>query len=478
MRYFSFLFVIIFSLWGCHAKSSTSAKTDTPLQSQAPLKPLQKGVIIDSVLSTDDPTQIYAIYLPAKYDSTKKWPVIYFFDPHGVGNLPVTLYKDLAEKYGFIIAGTYNSQNGMAWENTEKAARAFIRDIHTRLAVDNNRQYTFGFSGGAIVASMVAISEGGIAGVVACGGSLPEDHPPLKHPFSYISFVGDKDFHYVSVKQLDGLLDSTSLSHQFIVFNGKHQWPPVITAEQAFQWFDADAMRMKTMVVNDSIVKSIQEKFLTEAENWHKKGNIVQEYYAYKKLTHFLQGLSNVSKYLDQIKQLENSATLKAYFRDEGALEQEESQEIADFRSHFSQMDQAWWDAKISAMEKRIARDTTSPGALQTERMLSYLSLVMYMGAINEFNSHDYQGAAYFVKLYAMVDPGNPEHSYLAACLAMTDHNSTQAIKMLQNAVKLGFIDSKRLQQDSNFVALRNSVEYKQLLEKIASKPVKPDITK
>ena len=48
--------------------------------------------------------------------ATKKWPIIYFFDPHGVGNLPLILYKDLAEKYGFIIAGTYNSKNGMQWE--------------------------------------------------------------------------------------------------------------------------------------------------------------------------------------------------------------------------------------------------------------------------------------------------------------------------------------------------------------------------
>ena len=108
--------------------------------------------------------------------------------------LPVLLYKDLAEKYGFILAGTYNSQNGMAWENSEKAAKAFMKDTRMRLSLDNSRLYTCGFSGGAIVASMVAISEGGIAGVVTCGGSMPEDHPPLNILFHISLLLAIKIF--------------------------------------------------------------------------------------------------------------------------------------------------------------------------------------------------------------------------------------------------------------------------------------------
>jgi hypothetical protein len=82
------------------------------------------------------------------------------------------------------------------------------------------------------------------------------------------------------------------------------------------------------------------------------------------------------------------------------------------------------------------------------------------------------------VELYAMVDPENPEHSYLSACLDMTDHNSAKALQMLQNAVKLGFSDVKRLQKDSNFVSLHDAPEFKNLLNEIASRPEKLDMTK
>src|SRR5580658_9932230 len=208
MRYSVCLLIAPFLLFGCRGKSSTSSDNTSskdvaviPTRSLSTQKPLKTGVVIDSVICSDDPSQIYSIYLPAKYDTNKKWPVIYFFDPHGVGNLPVILYKDLAEKYGFIIAGTYNSKNGTQWETSEKAAQAFMRDTWMRLSLDNNRLYTSGFSGGAKVASMVAISDGGVAGVAACGGGFPEQHPPLKQSFAFISFVGEKDFNNINVKQ-------------------------------------------------------------------------------------------------------------------------------------------------------------------------------------------------------------------------------------------------------------------------------------
>jgi hypothetical protein len=480
MRYFISLFISCFLLWGCHSKPSAAKGNDiseTSGHSGAPLKPLKKGVVIDSVICSDDSSQIYSIYLPTNYDTTKKWPIIYFFDPHGVGNLPVKLYKDLAEKYGFVIAGTYNSKNGMQWNASEKAAEAFMKDTWVRLSEDNNRLYTFGFSGGAKVASMVAIADGGIAGVVACGGGFPEEHPPLKQPFTFISFVGNKDFNNVQVKQLDKLLDTTNLSHQLIVYNGKHQWPPVSVAEQAFQWLDADAMRMKTIPKNDSLIRYLKLQFIAEATDWHKKKNMVQEYYTYKKMLNFLRDLDDMGKYASTVHDFENSDALEKYFKDERTFESEEAQEILEFRVHMGKMDEKWWDTKITTMQKLIKKDTTSPVALQTQRMLGYLSLVMYMGASGELNQHNYPAASYFNGLYALVDPTNPEHCYIEADLLMNSNQPDKALASLKEAVKLGFRDSKRLQNDAFFSTQHNSSEFNTLIKEITSKPEKLDMT-
>ncbi len=213
-----------------------------------------------------------------------------------------------------------------------------MKDSWMRLSLDNNRLYTSGFSGGAKVASMVAITNIGIAGVAACGGGFPEDHPPLKQPFTFISFVGDKDFNNISVKQLDKLLDSTMLSHQLIVFSGKHQWPPVSVYEQTFLWMDMDAMRMKTMPKNDTIITSVRERFLKEADEWHKKKNLAQEYFTYKKMLNFLRDLDDMGKYAAKVQELENSDVLEKYLKDEQTFESEEAQEILEFRAHLSKI--------------------------------------------------------------------------------------------------------------------------------------------
>lgn len=484
MRHFICFFIIASVLFACHSKSSSSSGAAVSNGSAKfktypgpRLKPPAKGRVIDSVFCAGDSSQKYSIYLPTKYDTSKKWPIIYFFDPHGVGNLPIELYKGLAEKYGFIIAGTYNSKNGLQWENSQKAAEELMKDTWMRLSLDNTRLYTAGFSGGAKVASLVAITDGGISGVIACGGGFPEEHPPIKQPFSFISFVGNKDFNNMPVRQLDKMLDSTNIPHQLIVFNGKHQWPPVSYMEQAFQWLDVDAMRNNSIPKNDSIIQSIKLTILKEAQYWQKIGDVAQEYYAYKKLLNFLRDLDDVGKYATILQNLENSDKLQKYFKDEDTFEAQEAQELLEFRAHLSQVDLKWWENKIAIMQNQIANDTSSPASIQTQRILSYLSLVMYMGAINEFNARNYPAASYFVTLYTLVDPSNPEHSYLNACLYMTNHNSAKAISYLKDAVKLGFSDSRRLRQDSNFVSLYNSPEYKILLKEMAAKPKKLDMT-
>ena len=49
-------------------------------------------------------------------------------------------------------------------------------------------------------------------------------------------------------------------------------------------------------------------------------------------------------------------------------------------------------------------------------------------GSQSEFKNRNYPAASYFVGLYAMVDPENPEHSYLGACLDMANHDSAKRI--------------------------------------------------
>src|SRR5215469_5372871 len=75
-------------------------------QTAAPLDPMKvRGTVMDHVTCLSDSSQSYALYLPSSYSPERRWPIIYAFDPFARGKVPVELYKEAAEKYGYIIVG-------------------------------------------------------------------------------------------------------------------------------------------------------------------------------------------------------------------------------------------------------------------------------------------------------------------------------------------------------------------------------------
>src|SRR5487761_2262382 len=78
----------------------------------------ETGKVIPHVVCKADAGQSYALYIPAK-GNHELLPVIYFFDPHGDGSLPLNKYKALADEYNFILIGSNNSKNGNDWTTSE-----------------------------------------------------------------------------------------------------------------------------------------------------------------------------------------------------------------------------------------------------------------------------------------------------------------------------------------------------------------------
>src|SRR5438445_3048101 len=118
-------------------------------------KLISSGQIVDVTCAADS-TQSYALYLPSTYTTAKPWPIIYFFDPGGRGRRPIELYKDLAEKYGFVLAASNNSKNFAPDES--KSVNAIWQDTHRRFPLDVHLTYVSGFSGGARVAGLMALT--------------------------------------------------------------------------------------------------------------------------------------------------------------------------------------------------------------------------------------------------------------------------------------------------------------------------------
>ena len=188
---------------------------------------------------SDDAAQSYALYLPSDYTRERAWSLLLAFHPSARGATFVEKYRAAAERYGYIVAGSNNSRNG-SWDETIRAVRAMSRDVGRRFAVDAERVYLTGHSGGARVAMEVALGPNRIAGVIASSAGFSDAKPRTSVPFPVFATVGIEDFNYLEMMRLDARLKS---AHYLAVFDGGHALPPDPVAMDAVEWLELQAMR-------------------------------------------------------------------------------------------------------------------------------------------------------------------------------------------------------------------------------------------
>jgi hypothetical protein len=52
--------------------------------------------------------------------ATRKWPIIYLFDPLARGEVAVEAVRAAAEKFGYIVVASNNSRNGPMADSTAR----------------------------------------------------------------------------------------------------------------------------------------------------------------------------------------------------------------------------------------------------------------------------------------------------------------------------------------------------------------------
>jgi len=195
---------------------------------------LPRGRVVDPVVVGGDATQSYALYLPSSYKPDRAWPILYCLDPLARGRVPVERFAQAAGKAGFIVAGSNNSRNGPT-EPEREAIRWLLIDTHGRLAIDDQRIYLAGMSGGARLALEWA-GNGAVAGVVACAAGFGSELPK-EVPFRLYATAGVDDFNYDELFQNSLALARRGIAHRFVEFDGGHDWLPEPLAAEALDFF-------------------------------------------------------------------------------------------------------------------------------------------------------------------------------------------------------------------------------------------------
>jgi len=445
------IFLLYFSIVSCGGPSNNKvADVDSTLILKTAFEDsFSTSKIINPVICKADPTQSYALYIPAD-KSNQPLPIIYFFDPHGDGLLPIKKYKSLADTFHFILVGSNNSKNGNDWNNAENIWGTLKDDVQKRIAINRERIYTCGFSGGAKVASFLALHHPEIKGVIANGAGLEEITTSGNFKFSLTAIAGKGDMNMTSLISIDKSLENTQTKHRIIFFDGIHEWAPLNIMKTAFSGLQLDAMR-NNLIPRDSFFIN---QFVVENKNKitddEKSNQLLKAESSCQYSINMLDGVTDKVNWFHKTKDsITQTASYKNQSKANEDLLQKEENIKAGFQEQFQIRDEGYWSKVIKDVKEKT-NEKTSEG-LMYQRLQAYLSLAFYSISSQIIGQNHNKDAEYFVELYKMADPTNSEAWYLSAILNARENNSAATKDDLLKAVSLGFNDKKRLEQQPDF---------------------------
>lgn len=291
------------------------------------------GEVTDSLRSSSDPSQMFAIYLPSAYSGERSWPVLFLMDPRGRARLPLDRFRPAAEKRGYILISSYNTMSDGPDEPNVRALNAMLTDIYNHFSVDRKRHYLGGFSGTARLAWLFAyqIPER-VAGIIGFGagvanGMVLAGKVRLEgKPFAFYGGSGYHDFNYLELIQLQENLGELDFPHKMVFYEGMHAWPARPDRYgDALNWMDLRAMKRELIPVDSAFVKQYYRDSLEEVG---RLGDIYAEHRGLEDLFSSFEGMARPPAAVrDRRDRLANS-------RDLSRLERHISDLIQRYRSY------------------------------------------------------------------------------------------------------------------------------------------------
>ena len=448
--------LLLTAVWACTGAGHETVRPPVDLPAA--------GTVHERIVCKADSSLTYALYIPASAGKSSENTVAILLDPHAAGSLPVKLYKDLAERFSWVLIGSNDSKNGLSSDVAGHIVSALATDAGNLFGADSSRLYLVGFSGGARVATTAALYLIPVKGVVACGAGFGTAGEPPRHRFDFFGLAGRADFNMNELLALRQPLAQAGFRSMIVTFPGKHAWPPPGEIQEAIRWHTFNAFRAGEKPKNQSLILEADSSLRKKAALLESHNNYIAASEVCRLAISDLEGLAETGSYNEQLKRLEGSAGYKAQadaaFRRSTAEESEKQELVAALQTE----NVSWWKEKVRRYAQH-PKGADPEDTLKNARVLSFLSLYCYMSATKALNSGDGAVAAKFVGIYTIVDPENPEPEYMKAVLLARDGKNEQAVTSLKSAVKKGFRDRTRTESQPEFRNLQASAGWNDLLK-------------
>jgi len=447
-----------------------------------------RGETTEDVVSGSDPTERYAVFLPSTYKPDRTAPVLFLMDPRGRATVPLKLFRDAADQFGFVLISSYNtlSDADSAFTADDKALSAMLIDAQARFAVDPKRFYLVGFSGTAHYAWTIAPQlDGHLAGIMGAGGGLPFYSEPIqralkaRYPFAFFATAGMADFNFDGVRYLDQALDSTNFPHRFVAHEGRHSWPPEHIAHDVVEWFHLQAMRAGLAPRNETFIDATRKKYLFEASALEASGRRADAYRRYREIIQDFEGLGGSPEAHKRFESLGRERSVGREFARRAEIARRVIKYqlkvrnfCLDYRKakNIPTLEKARGKLHIEKLKKRAeSQDREEAAAAQRMLATAFVNAGFYEPR-DYFAKEDFRRAAGMLRIAMAIWPGVPHVCYQLARATAQLGEADEAFKALDCGLKADWATKELVESDSLLEPLRADPRLKIMIEGLIQK--------
>ncbi|HSE43615.1 MAG TPA: hypothetical protein VLH08_22835 [Acidobacteriota bacterium] len=437
-----------------------------------------KGKAIEKVNCLRSPSFSYALYLPSAYTSEKTWPILFCFDAERKGIVPLELFRNAAEKYGYIIVSSNDSASDDASVPNLQAMLAVYEDAVSRFSLDKQRMYATGYSGGARIACDLAYRyEGQFAGVIGCGAGFPTDHEPSPQtPFTFFGTVGNLDFNYFEMRVLRRKLQAAGLPFKIRVFDGGHDWPTADICTEAIEWMEIQAMKSGKREKDAALIEELFQKRLKKAEEEKINGLLHQAADEFQSITSDFKSLRDVDSVSAEASQLKEVNVVKQWEQEEAKRDQTD----LDFQQKMASVNRSIRNStrkvpkkedvlkflEVEELKKKAKEAKSIDDRLQAKRLLTVVAIQngFYLPrSLWEYG--DYERLELTLSIATEIRPEEPYTWYALACAEAQLGKKEQAIDALNHAVEHGFKNFEKMETDFHLRSLQDEKQFKEIVK-------------
>jgi predicted esterase len=453
---------------------------------------IEPGKTVERIVTRSDSGLAYALYVPSSYSPGGKFPVMFLMDPRGRALVPLELFRDAAERHGWLLLSSYNtlSDADTAAEVNEKALNAMLLEAQQKLSLDSRRFYIGGFSGTARNAWAYAEPlDGHLAGIVGVGGGYSA--PPTVwaaairqvRPFAYFGIAGDTDYNYDEMRQVHAALDGTPFPHRFARFTGPHSWPPKALATESLEWMQLQAMKSGLAPRDEAWIDSLAAARRARARALEAAGALGDALEEHRAIVADLAGVRDVAADERRVAEMGRDSRVTRMVRRSAELSaraQKYKYEVFSFSAAFDQSPIMPHARAVSFLQiprvLREAADSSDREAQVTARRMveSAFSYTAFFMPREYLRMKDWAHALGVLRVANEFKPGHPSVCYSIARAQAQLGDRAAALDALSCAVEAGIVAPATLERDPLLEPLRAEPRFAELRERAATRMAAP----